>query len=75
MSQLTLPLSISLHLSVFLSRPYEVDGGPPEFGSARGFYPLGIFFSGRCCFVLVQGGSVGFPFGGAKPLVTPLNVI
>lgn len=44
MSQLTLPLSISLHLSVFLSRPYEADGGPPEFGSARGFYPLGIFF-------------------------------
>lgn len=70
MSQLTLPLSISLHLSVFLSRPYEADRRPPEFGSARGFFSVGIF-----PFVLAQGESVGFPFGCAKPLETPLNVI
>lgn len=67
MSQLTLPLSISLHLSVFLSRPYEADGGPPEFGSARGFYPLGIFFPAAVALCLLKGDQLVFPLVVQSP--------
>lgn len=67
-SQLTLPLSISLHLSVFLSRPYEADGGPPEFGSARGFYPLRIFFyPAAVALCLLKGDQLVFPLVVQSP--------
>lgn len=59
MSQLTLPLPISLHLSVFLSRPYEADGalqssGLLEVSSQWEFFPATV----ALCFpVVVQSPS------------------
>lgn len=61
---------LSLHFGIYFSSPrVKADDGPPDLGSARGFFPLGNFFPGYCSFMVLWRDK--FLFDWSKQFETP----
>lgn len=60
--------STSVDISSSFCIPFPpLYGGPPEFRSARGFYPLGIFFPAAVALCLLKGDQFVFPLVVQSP--------